>query len=868
MKKFLTTLFLSCIFVINIDCFCFAVSANPELMEIEQPDGKKIKIRAKGDEFYNWTEDKDGYTIIKDTATKFWSYAKKDNNGKLKPSENIVGKVNPSSISIKKRLMDDDDFSKAKQNRKLFNEQLKNKFNSLSKLKRNSLDSNLLENKIYSSSDVQQIGTISPVKGKRTNLVLLIQFKDLSFKDNPPFTNSEEPEIKQAFDDLFNKEGYSKDGAVGSVKDYFSEVSYGNLKYESVISPIITLNFSDETKNSYKYYSYSNGANISFSRTREMVKQALKQLHDLGFNFKSVWPNGTEPEGFTIIHAGGGAENNNWDFIWSHKWEFESSIFSSLPTYDGIKFKDYHVEPAGRGYDGSSGLVRVGVICHESIHFFGIPDLYDTTYASEGLGKFCIMAKGCWNGSDGKMPAHPCAWIKYKLGWMEPKNAEEGINYIAESASVSAEQDINRFYIFSPFTSKKEYFLIENKQSVGFDKGLPGTKKGLLIYHIDESKDDNDDRTHYLVDIEEADGTADWTKDHLAVGENNGKDSDYFRSNTVTVFNDDCSSSPNSKSYSGKKSGIDISRISSAGSIMYFYLPETENIDNFADNLDSTGLALVNVIMKYNPAKTKDELKNLSTAQQKQLTQYFVLSKSGAKEANSMGTIYFDYVDNGLVYGISRNKTGIVTAMQANLIINLNSILEKSQQEITSVGNISEKDKSPLENITSVISDSSNNKRFTGTDAVKSVEEYVENLGCLIYSFSKMKFNNEYDIVEVTKTINLDDYPNYSLIKGKKSEYFSNLSDVVIYPNPSRKGVVNFINLPTETKDLNIEIYTITGQFVKSFNFNDTSVIVTGNRKLSWNCKNYSGSSVAPGVYVALIKSNSDKKKIKFAITR
>lgn len=860
MKKFLTTLFLSFIFVVNIDCICFAVSANPELIEIKQPDGKKIKIRVKGDEFYNWVEDKDGYTVIKDTVTKVWSYAKKDNKGSLKPSENIVGKANPFSLNITKRLKDDSKFNKAKENRKKFNEQLKNKFNSLSSLKISSSESKSL-------SQVQQVGSISDikeVKGTRKNFVLLIQFSDLAFADNPPFTDSTEAEIKQAFYDLFNKTGYSKDGAVGSVKDYFNEVSYGNLNYESVISPVITLNFSDATKNSSDYYAYYNGSDLSFRRTREMIKQALKQLHDSGFDFKTVWPNATEPEGFTVIHAGGGAESGNYDFIWSHQWNFES--FPQI-KYDGIKFTDYHVEPAGRGYYGKSGLTRIGVICHESIHFFGIPDLYDTSEQSEGLGKFCVMAYGSWNGSDGKRPAHPCPWIKYKLGWMEPKTASEGINYIAQSETPKKEYD--RFYMFAPFSYKGEYFLIENKQSVGFDREVPGSKKGLLIYHIDERMDDNNlgHNAHYLVDIEEADGTSDWTQDHLAVRANKGVDADYYRSGTVTVFNDSCVNSPNSKSYSGASSGIDIYGISSTGSTMYFYLPTVESFENFVDNLDSTGLALVNVIMKYNPEKTISDLRNLNASQQKLLAQYFELSTSGAREANTMGTIYFDYVDNGLVYGIGKNKTGVVTNVQANYILKLNSILTKSQQEITSVGNISEQNESPLNNLT-VFPVSSSSKRFTGTDAVSSIEGYVEEWGCLIYTFSKMKYQTGYDIVEVTKATNLDDYPNYSLVKGKNSEYFSGLSNVVVYPNPAKQGVVNFINLPTETKDLNIEIYTITGQFVKSFNLSDTSVIVTGNRKLSWKCKNYSGSSVAPGVYVALIKSNSDKRKIKFAIVR
>lgn len=866
MKKYLLVLFLSIFAIVNMNAFCFAVPANPNVIEVKQPDGKKIKIRNKGDEFYGWIEDKDGYTIIKDTTTEFWTYAQKDSNRKLRPSKNIVGKTKPFSLGIEKNLKDDDKFNEARQKRKLFNDNLKKKFDNIYANSSKQSKSSLF-------LSVRQIGPISQIKDKRTNFVLLIQFKNLKFVDNPPFTSYTDGEdndkIRQIFWNLFNEENYKAYGAVGSVKDYFKEVSYGNIEYDSVISPIITLNFNDETKNNYEYYSYSKGAQTSFNRTREMVKQALKQLEDSGYNFKDIWPDSNIPEGFTVIHAGGGAENGNWKFIWSHKYEFSSPVI-----YDNIRFTDYHVEPSARGKYGSDGLVRIGTICHESIHFFGIPDLYNTNEYADGvgLGDFCIMATGSWNGDNGKCPAHPCAWIKYKLGWIEPKIANEGINYIAESESI--ENDTDRFYIFAPESfnknrySIKEYFLMENKQSVGFDKCLPGNKRGLLIYHIDETKDNNDDDTHYMVDIEEADGTSDWTKDHLPKGINSGADSDYFRSDTITVFNDSCLSSPNSKSYSGEISGIDISRISSSGSKMYFYLPEIENFDNFVDNLNSTGLSFVNFAMKYSPAKTIDDLRSFNQYQQNELKQYFTLSASGAKDTNDMGAIYFDYTDNGLVYGISKDKTGVVTYSQANLIIKLNSILTKSQQDIKSVGNISEEKKSPLENISSVIrSDSFTDKRFTGIDALEKTEEYLEDLGCLIPTFNKMDYKTGYDIIEVTKNTSWKK-EEYILIKGKNSDYFYGLSNVVIYPNPVRNGVVNFINLPTETTKLFIEIYTITGQFIKSFNLEDVSVTSTGNRKLSWNCKNNSGASLAPGVYIALIKSGSDKKKIKFAIIR
>lgn len=632
----------------------FAVMANPNPIHLEQPDGTEVTLRLNGDEFYGWFEDMDGYTVIKDTQTKYWSYAEKDDFGNLKPSKIFVGKMSPLKAGIKKSLQDENKLFKAQQRRKDFDSDIQK---TLSLRQRTS--SRNVEN--GSDFDLSSAANkSSSAIGKKNNFVLLVQFADLKFSDNPPFISSSDADIIKGFDELFNKTGYTKDGAVGSVKDYFNEVSYGQLEYNSVISPIVTIN------ESYTYYAYNKGDYTSSTRVREMIKTALTKLHDAGYDFSSIW-SGDTPEGFTVIHAGGGAESGNWDFIWSHKWKLSSTV-----TYDGIKFSDYHISPAGRGYYGSDGLIRIGVICHESLHFFGLPDLYDTSiYKTYGLGDFCIMASGEWNGDDGKRPAHPCVWAKDFLGWIDFQTATEGTNTIGESATQK-----DAFYKFTSSNfDAREYFLMENRQSVGFDKDLPGPKRGLLIYHIDERMSDNSDYTHYKVDIEEADGTAVWTNDHLATRANTGRQSDYYRNDTVTMFNDNCVSSPNSKSYTYQSSGIKISGISASSSLMTF------------------------------------------------------------------------------VYGK--------------------------------------------------------------------------------------------DVIEI-----------------------DGLSKVVCYPNPARNGYVYITNLPTNTQDFSLEIFTMTSKLVKAFSASDTELNSDGIRQLKWDCKNDTGQSVAPGVYFVLIKNNSEKKIFKVAVIR
>ena len=66
---------------------------------------------------------------------------------------------------------------------------------------------------------------------------------------------------------------------------------------------------------------------------------------------------------------------NSADCIWSHQWEMIEPL-----TRDGVTMSSYHTEPEIRGWSSSpstQGIARIGVICHETGHFLGLPDLYD-----------------------------------------------------------------------------------------------------------------------------------------------------------------------------------------------------------------------------------------------------------------------------------------------------------------------------------------------------------------------------------------------------------------------------------------------------------------------------------------------------------
>ena len=500
------TTFLSLLFLLPMIDTAIAVPACPEGVKVKQPDGAEITLFLRGDEHSHWHESDNGFQIAKNKTTGQWVYMI-SKGGSPVMSNYAVGKVNPQSIGA---LVPD--------------------------IEKMSADAKIIQSERTASQDEQ---VFTPLTGTMRNLVVLINFSDMVI--SYPTQN---------YEDLFNQIGYTADGAVGSVKDYYLQVSYNALTVQSTVIEPVTLD------NGYAYY----GANDSFGndiRPREMVQQALAKLETRGFDFSTMDGDGDGwIDGLTIIHAGGGEEysGNNSNYIWSHKWSLISTV-----TYDGVAMRPYHTEPARRGWDSTpstQGVTRIGVICHENGHFLGLPDLYDYDYDSEGAGSFCLMASGSWNGSYGTSPAHMSAWCKCDLGWITPTLISSNGTYSVGQVETNAQ-----VYKMQGTFPATQYFLVENRQGVGFDAAMPGTQRGILIWHVDETQPDNDDQSHYLVDLEEASGIQ-----HLQLNQAAGDDADYFRTGNATVFN--ATSVPNNLSYSGQLLNLNITSVGATGSNM------------------------------------------------------------------------------------------------------------------------------------------------------------------------------------------------------------------------------------------------------------------------------------------------------------
>ncbi|HLQ65685.1 MAG TPA: M6 family metalloprotease domain-containing protein [Candidatus Limnocylindrales bacterium] len=343
----------------------------------------------------------------------------------------------------------------------------------------------------------------------------------LQFPDWPADTLNHTP--AQFADLLFSRGTHP----TGSLRDYYNEVSRGAFDVDGIVTKWYT------APHDYAYYANGQGGfGAAPFNAQQMALDALRLADpDVDFSqFDNDGPDGVpnsgdddgDVDGIFIVHAGpGGEETASEGDIWSHKW----NLPGGRANVDGISAFAYSTEPERwqitSPYETSGDLMSVGVYCHEFGHVLGLPDLYDTSGlpgANEGVGEWDLMASGLYNHMPGQptgsKPAHLSAWSKMAMGWLEPTWV------LRDTLAVSippVENTGQAFRLWTNGVDAGEYFLVENRQPIGFDAGLVrstreadttgnGIAHGLIIYHIDPGIIGNNLAAHKMVDIEEGSG--------------------------------------------------------------------------------------------------------------------------------------------------------------------------------------------------------------------------------------------------------------------------------------------------------------------------------------------------------------------------
>ncbi|MFH1277491.1 MAG: M6 family metalloprotease domain-containing protein [Candidatus Eisenbacteria bacterium] len=360
----------------------------------------------------------------------------------------------------------------------------------------------------------------------------------------------------------------------GTAKEYFTEVSYGQFTIDGVVADWYPLPEIDT------YYEGSNnGSNPATDKFGEAMYEILAARDpeiDFGLfdnDGDDGIPNSGDDDGkadwvvFITPENDGACAITTCPFtgsdnIWSHQW-YLSQWDGTYTTDDertgggNIKVDRYFVS-AGRACD--VGFPNgIGTFCHEFGHVLGLGDYYDGSGHSEGIGHWGIMGSGGWNTTD--LPSHMTAWAKEQLGWLYYFNVNQDQTLClppVETNPIAAR-------LWTSGEEGQQYFVVENRQPIGFDSGLHAP--GLVIYHIDETVSNNNHENHKRIDVECADAfTAEHVvdADHLdlgrCIGGNRGDAGDPWCPATQTTF--DGNSIPDSRSYSGAPTGVAVRDIS------------------------------------------------------------------------------------------------------------------------------------------------------------------------------------------------------------------------------------------------------------------------------------------------------------------
>ena len=435
--------------------FSQATPADPTPAQVRQPDGSTLTVVLHGDEFFNYLTTSDGYTVVKNEKG-FYCYARLDGN-RLVAGDCIAHDASRRTAADQAAL--------ATLPTGLTSSEMK-------------LNGNKMKN--HRNNLLRGIGHGGHMDySKFRGLIILINYTDRNFYDYVPsnFTPLD------FYEDMINGHDYqgfslpagTKIDCMGSVRDYYYDNSFQQFDPHFDILGPVDVPFACTDAHQF------NCDSIFFA--------ALEALDpDVDFSQYDTDEDGTADMVFFLV-AGHGSDYsaNNRDYLWPHMRNFTES-----PVLDGVNFSLYACSTNMTGeenefYINYNNVSGIGPICHEFSHCLGLPDFYDTD--SEGSGgisrqypmTWSIMASGFKN-NNGRNPAGYSLFERYALGFAQPSLiGGEG------TITVPALEKSNTGYRMNT-ANENEYFIIENRQRVKWDKNLPGP--GMLIWHVDSTNVD------------------------------------------------------------------------------------------------------------------------------------------------------------------------------------------------------------------------------------------------------------------------------------------------------------------------------------------------------------------------------------------
>jgi immune inhibitor A len=302
-----------------------------------------------------------------------------------------------------------------------------------------------------------------------------------------------------------------------SIATFYRELSNGLFELDGRILGWVALDSVEETYTGQAGTCESNphGTNncnglfgTGFSRLQIGLREAISKLDslvDFG-TFDSDGPDGVPNSGdddgivdlvlFVHSEEDGACVSSSNNHIWAHRSSALSGFPSDDPAAGGgvIRFRDYTIQSGVGGSGGctESQIMAIGTTAHETGHGLGLPDLYDTSQETEGVGEWDLMGSGNWSVQSS--PSRMGAWSLDRLGWVAIQEISIGGTY-----SLSPATNDTAFLIRpTGANSRGEYLLLENRQPLESDSAMTRVHcgrsgltfptncgGGLAVWHID-----------------------------------------------------------------------------------------------------------------------------------------------------------------------------------------------------------------------------------------------------------------------------------------------------------------------------------------------------------------------------------------------
>jgi M6 family metalloprotease-like protein len=469
--------------------FVASTHANPvgnRVRTFTQPDGVKFEGVLKGDEHFIFGETTDGYSIIKDPTTNYYTYAQlKD--GLLVPTNYIVGKSTPP-----------------------YPQHLRPNAQAVADLPRNadkvinwSADKHtkMATEFLYGVGGTKENPTKAPAGRQYVN-TLLSDFSDSTFAfysnlerngQNPytstapfPYDHTSPYDDNAANSNWFNFlilgdsiAPYNPDSScVGSLSNFYFDMTYKKVWWYGVV---------DGPRNT----NVAKASAVSGGYATSTYQNACISTADPYVDFDTN--NDAVADGLIIIHPGHDEQTTGSS---SDIASYSGSV--SISTSDGVTIREIIFCPQAG---------QLGVMCHELFHQLGGWDLYDYGYSANPWGYWSLMDYGSLAGVlYGDQPTFAGSHCQLDID-MVLTNGFDG--WLTQTDSISSLRNGDGRYTIAAldscgqaragtittgvrlwrirnnaFRDSAQVWFVENRRRIPpYESGLP--ESGLIITHID-----------------------------------------------------------------------------------------------------------------------------------------------------------------------------------------------------------------------------------------------------------------------------------------------------------------------------------------------------------------------------------------------